>query len=189
MKRAIALTILLAIFAIPALAQEHAAPALDGHYWWNQFIKFFNIALVVGALIYFLRKPVIGFFRKRADQIEDDLQAAERARVEAEKRLQEVEAEVAALEVKVQEIKDSAAKEGEVEKQRIIDNANEEAARIVANAEREIENRIKSGRAELKRYAAQLAVERARKLIEDRMDDSTDKAIIERTLDGIGGGR
>ena len=189
MKRVIAIAALLALALPLAAFAADTPPVLDGKYWFTQLIKFVNTGLVIGVLIYFLRKPIIGFFRKRADQIEHDLKAAERAREEAEQRLKDVEAEVAALETKVQEIKASAASEGEAEKQRIIDGANEEAARIVANAEREIENRIKSGRAELKQYAAQLAVERARKLVEERMDDATDKAIIERTMAGIGGGR
>ena len=191
MKKIVAIVALLGL-AFPLLAiaaPGGGTPVLDGKYWYTQLIKLVNTGLVIGLLIYFLRKPVIGFFRKRADQIEHDLKAAERAREEAEQRLKEVEAEVAALETKVEEIKSNAVHEGEAEKQRIIAGANEEAARIVTNAERELENRIKRGRMELKQFAAQLAVERARKLVEARMDDATDKAIIERTLAGIGGGR
>lgn len=190
MKRIVAIAALLAL-ALPLLAaaQEHEGPVLNSDYWWDQFIKFFNVALVVGLLVFFLRKPVIGFFRKRAEQIEDDLLAAKEARAEAEAHLRKVEEELAGLEAKLKEIRDNAVREGEMEKQRIIDSAAEDAARIIAGGEREIENRVKSGRLELKRYAAQLAVERARKLIEERLDDATDKAIIERTLAGIGGER
>jgi F-type H+-transporting ATPase subunit b len=172
--------------ALAAEEDEHA-PALDSSYWWDQFIKFINIAIVVGLLVFFLRKPVINFFRSRAERIDNDISAAGRAREEAEARLKEIQDEIDRLEDTVSEIREKAEQEGEIEKERIISKAHEEAERILASAEREIMNRIKSGRQELKALAAELAVKHARQIITDQLDSRTEGEIIDRTVASIGG--
>jgi F-type H+-transporting ATPase subunit b len=193
MKKLIVALMLVALLSAAALAEEvegeHHGPALDGHYWMTQVIKLVNTGLVVGALIFFLAKPVRNFFRERANKIEEDLQAAQRAREEAERRLKEIQDEMAGLEAQIEEIKQSAREEGAAEKERIISQAKTEAERILANADREVDSRVKSGRVELKRYAAELAVGRAREIISERLDDSGDREFIQRTLTSIGGGR
>lgn len=188
-KAIAALMLLLAIQLIPAtvFAVEGEEPTLNSEYWFDQFVKFFNIALVIGVLFFLLRKPVKNFFRKRAAQIEEDIKAAEQARVEAQARLAEVEKEVAQLQEKIAEIKEIAAREGEIEKQRIIEQAREEAERLIKAAGREVENRTKAGRKELKAYAAELAVERAREILTRQLSDDDDIRLIERTIKDIGG--
>lgn len=185
----IAVALLLAVQLLPVavFASEEAGPSLNAEYWFDQFVKFFNIALVIGVLFYLLRKPVANFFRKRAAQIEEDIKAAEQAREDAKAKLAEVEEEVTQLQAKIAEIKEEAAREGEIEKQRIIEQAKEEAKRLIKAAEKEVENRTKAGRQELKEYAAELAVERAREILRRQLADDDDIRLIERTIKDIGG--
>jgi F-type H+-transporting ATPase subunit b len=190
MKRSLISIILLVLILgghVIAAEEEGHAPTLDSEYWWSQFIKFINFGIVIGILVYFLRKPVINFFRSRAERIDNDISAASRAREEAEARLKEIQGEIERLEDTVRDIKEKAEKEGVAEKERIINKAREEAERVLASAEREIMNRIKSGRQELKALAAELAVKHARQIIADRLDSETEEKIIDRTVASIGG--
>lgn len=186
MKKILFLSLLL-IIILTSQALSSDEVAMDAAYWNSQLIKFVNIGLVLALLFFFLSKPVKAFFQNRARQIEEDLTAAARAREEAERRLEEVKAEVAELENKVAKITAKAVEEGETEKQRLISQAEHEAGRLISNAEREIDNRLKSGKAELKKYASRLAVEKARIIIEQNLTDSENSHIIDETLKSIGG--
>jgi F-type H+-transporting ATPase subunit b len=190
MKKILAVCSLILLLAAPAFAaaEEHA-PELNGDYWMDQFVKFFNLSLVIGLLFFLLRKPVMAFFRTRAQQIEENLGAAARARAEAEQRLEAIKAEIDGIEAKVAESLAAARREGEAEKARIVRQAEEEAQRMLRSAEKEIENRIRAGRKELKAYAAKLAVDKAREEINRRLTEAEDAAIIDRTIARVGGGR
>ncbi len=177
--------IALVLAAAPLAALEEES-RLDAGYWWDQFIKFFNVALVIGALYFLLRKPVRNFFAERARQIDESLEAAKATRAEAERCLAEVKEKVAGLRREVEEIQRRAEEEGEAEKVRIVAAAEREAERIVAGAGREVENRFRAARQELKAYAAELAVERARELLGERLGDEVDRRLVDRYLDEMG---
>jgi F-type H+-transporting ATPase subunit b len=189
MKLKISLTLLLILLAIPVMAaDEHGGdPELDGAYWQLQLVKLVNFSVIALAAFFILKKPVTEFFKKRGQQIEQDVKAAEIARQEAEKRLLEVEQEVAAIETRYEEILRSAREEGEAERERLLTQAKREAEKIKQVTENEISSRLKAARQELKEYAAELAVERARKIIQEELTEDGDRRLIERSVDEIGG--
>lgn len=182
---ALALFILLLI-AIPAGAAAEESE-LNAEYWWDQFVKLFNIALVIGALFFILRKPVSNFFKNRAAQIDESIQNAQTAREKAEGKLAEVEKQVAELQDRIAEIKRKAESDGEAEKARMIASAEREAERILEGAKREIENLVKAGRRELKAYAADMAAEKALLLLKERLAEEDDQRLIERSIEEIKG--
>ncbi len=192
MKRATGLTILilLALASASAFASQGVHESeLNGEYWWDQFVKFFNLALVLGVLYFLLRKPVKNFFRERAQQIDESLNSAEEARKEAERKLAEVDEKIAGLEQRLAEIMSKAQEDGEAEKARIIAEAELETERILKLAKREIENRYKAARKDLKSYTVDEAIEHARKLLRERLDSEGDDRLIDLFLDDIGGRR
>jgi F-type H+-transporting ATPase subunit b len=190
MKKIILILFLLSLFAMPLLAEdaEHEAP-IDNAYWYSQLVKAVNFGLIAVGFFFLWKKVISKALDKRGKQIDVDLQAAARARDEAEKRLQDVAEEVARLEDTVAEIKIIAVSESESEKERIINQAKEEAERIINNASLEVDNRIKSGRQDLKAYAAEEAIAKAREILQRELGDAEDKEIIGKTIVSIGDGR
>ena len=176
--------VLLAFFSAVLQAAEEESE-LNAEYWWDQFVKLFNLTLIVVALYFILRKPIKRFLSDRARQINESLSAADKAREEAVRRLHEVEERMAGLESAVEEIKQRAREEGNAEKERIIAAAQAEAERILAEARREIENRLKAGRLELKAYAAELAVSKARAILAERIGDEEDRRLVASFIDRL----
>lgn len=188
LSRISALALLLLMLTASVVAASGEESELNTEYAWDQFYKFFNLALVLVVLFLLLRKPVANFFRERARKIDESLEAAEISRREAEAKLAEVEEQIAGLEQKMEEIRQTAQQEGEAEKARIIEAAEREAEKILASAERNIENRARAAKADLKAYAAGLAIEQARELLRERIDDDEERRLLERLLGDIGEG-
>lgn len=127
--------------------------------------KWFNFAILAGALLFFLWKPFQQFFESRASGIKKSLEDARAARAHAGHELSKVREKLGQLEQEVAALKKAAAVEAEAERHRILTEAHAEAEQLIAAAQEEVERLMKRGRKELREYAAALAVQMAEQKI------------------------
>jgi F-type H+-transporting ATPase subunit b len=132
-----------------------------------------NFGILMGVLVYFLRKPVGDFFRGRRAQIAQQLADLERARDEAKVQLREFENKLAQAAGERDKIMAEFIAQAEVEKSRILAEAEANANRIKDAARLTIEADLKAAKRELREELAEAAVELAAKKLEAgiRVDD------------------
>ncbi|MDE3179340.1 MAG: hypothetical protein KGM47_06725 [Acidobacteriota bacterium] len=166
---------------------EPSSPA--GHRDHTDLFEWINFILLVVVLVYVLRKPVGHFFENRSSalrhELEEGRKALEAARAElamAEKKLGNLEADIAAL-------KAAAVHEGELEVARLKRSSEEEASRIMESARNMIDSATRSARLELKRAAADEAISLAEQVVRARLDDAGRSRLVSRFLEGIGKGK
>lgn len=168
-----------------SLAEGGAAP------WWNkpglELWKFFNLFLFVGALIYFIRRPVSDALRARREGIRRELMRAREERDAANAKLEEVEARLARLDAEVASVREQARREAEAEGERIRRSADEEADKLREQARREIESAGKAARQELRRYAAEQSVRLAEEMIRRDIRPEDDQRLVNRQVEELGG--
>jgi F-type H+-transporting ATPase subunit b len=121
----------------------------------------FNSAVVIIAILAFLIKALPKAFRKRTETIQKDLQEARSATEDANQRLSAVEARLARLDSEIAAIRKQAEQDSLEDEKRIKAALEEERKRIIESAEQEIGAFGSAAQRELKRFAADLAVERA----------------------------
>jgi F-type H+-transporting ATPase subunit b len=136
-----------------------------------QIFEDFNSGLLILAIGYFLVKFLPKAFQARRSKIDHDLADARSATELANQRLQAVEARLAALDGEIEAIRQHAAHDSEGDQKRIAASLEEERARIIRSAEQEIGAAQAAAQRELKRFAADLAVDRAMTRIELTPDD------------------
>lgn len=137
-----------------------------------------NLVTFLGLLWYFLRKPVAEFFGNRRTEVakalakaEDDRKRAESLAAEIAKRLAEIESELA-------NIRESARKDAEAERAALLKQTEEDAARFLARASTDVDNRVRAARAELTAYAGDLAVEVAREILAKNVTPEDEKRLV-----------
>lgn len=137
-----------------------------------------NLVTFLGLLWYFLRKPVAEFFGNRRTEVakalakaEDDRRRAESLAAEIAKRLAEIESELA-------NIRESARKDAEAERAALLKQTEEDAARFLARASTDVDNRVRAARAELTAYAGDLAVEVAREILAKNVTPEDEKRLV-----------
>ena len=146
---------------------------LEHAYWICVLLNF----VVVAAAIYWLsRKTLPGLFLNRTASIQKAIEEARKASDDANRRLAEIEARLAKLDVEINAMRAAAEKEAAVEDQKIKAAAAEDARKIVESAEQEIAAAAKSARRELTAYAADLAVALAKKQI--HVDAAADQSLL-----------
>jgi F-type H+-transporting ATPase subunit b len=170
------IALLLALTALPAMAQEGEASPVDSTIGW--VFRWLNFAIVFGVIAYFAIKKGGPYFRRNADEIARKIEEGARAREQAEQRRKEIEAKLANLPADVEQMRAEAKRMGLADAQRIRAMARQEAEKIEQSAQAEIVAAERAARIELKALAARIAVENAEKLLESELTRDAEKRLF-----------
>ncbi len=148
------------------------------------FSVVFNFLVVAGLIAWAGFKYLPGVFRARTSSIQKAMQEAQRASEDARRRLAEIENRLRKLDGEIGMMRDAAEREAAEEEGRIHAAAQEDARKLIANAQQEIASAAKSARRDLAAYAADLAVGLAKKQI--RIDGPTDQVLLRKFAGDLG---
>lgn len=145
-----------------------------------------NILVLFFLLKKFLFKPVTEIMEKRKAIIKQDLESAEKAKIDAEQLKGQYQDTLNSAKSQAADIVKDAKARAEIEYNSIIEKGNKDAAAIMASADKAIaqekERAIKQSKAEM----ADLAINMASKLVEKNVDATTNKKLIEDFLSEAG---
>lgn len=153
----------------------------NGMYWVSVAANFIFLTLFFWML---LRSKLPQMFRERTASIQKALKEAQAASAEASRRLGDIEARLAKLDIEVNDIRAGAERDAAAEEERIRAAAEEDGRKVVESAEAEITAIARSARHELKSFAASLAVDIASHRI--KVDDDTDHALVRQFVSHLG---
>ena len=159
---------------------------LDAQLLFDTLVMALSMLLLFTLLSYLLFNPVRDLLEKRKQRIVDDREAAKREKEEAlgykeeyEKKLQEVDKEV-------QVILSEARKKAMKNENAIIAEAREEAARIMARANAEIELEKKRALGGMRQEMIAIASMMAQKVVSASIDTDVQESLIDETLKEMG---
>lgn len=177
-KRTVVYTLSLCVavlgFAAMGFAQEAAEGAHGGGHGAAQMKDFMwrtiDFAGLLAIAIWALKKADLkGTLAARREGIEKTLKEAVAAKEAAEKKFAEYSTRLDEANKEIEVISANMKREGELEKERIIAEANEAAARIKAQASAAADQEVLKAKDELRAEAARLAVELAEKKIKQNI--------------------
>jgi F-type H+-transporting ATPase subunit b len=171
MKRFATLALMVCFMAAPIFAAEKEEGGL-------QIWKWANFLVLAGGLGYLIGKQGGPFFAARSVKIRKDMIEAGDVRQEAEARAAEVDRRLANLEAEIAALRAESGKEEQAETGRFGRHTAAEIAKTQAQAEQEIAAAGKAARMELKRYCADLAVGLAEQKIRARMTPETQDELV-----------
>jgi F-type H+-transporting ATPase subunit b len=169
-----------------ALAGAAAVTAEGEGYEHEAVLKWINFFILVGALGYFLRKPVRGFFAQRSSSIRKSLDEARKALEASQAQLQAVEEKLRHFEEEMAAFKDAAAREMQAERERLRQATAQEAEKIMQSMRAQMETATRAARLELKRYTGEQAVELAETAIRQRLDEGDQRRLVEQFMARLG---
>ena len=141
------------------------------------------VVITFGILYFILKKyffeKLHNFMMAREQKVIDSFDNAERANVEADAKLAEYTAKLAAAESERREIIKEAKAAADKRAESIIDEATAKATAIIKQAEREAEQEKAKAVEDMKEHLALLAVYAAEKILEKELDAKAQQGIIE----------
>ena len=149
--------------------------------------RFINFALLVIILFIVLKKtPVKEFLSTRSEEIRQKLEDLRREKEEAETKYSDIEAQLRGFESKRKDIIDQFRKEGLIEKEKIISDAQERVNQIIAQSEISIQQEIQSARDRLKKEVVDLAAKKAQEIIAKEIDEKDQDQLVNDFLERVG---
>jgi F-type H+-transporting ATPase subunit b len=176
----VALVLLLLAAALPATASEGTGGGLADLVW-----PVANLLILIAALVYFGRQPIRAFFATRQDRIRGDLDAAAAALTEAEARHTEWQRKLTRLDAEMARIREQARERAEAERKHILADASASAERIRRDARTAVDQELRRAREELRREAAELAVELAAEMLRARVNEADRGRLVDDFIDTI----
>ena len=164
----------------------HGEGSLSGAKLKDLFWRVINFIALMIILVKFGAKPIASGLAGRQQRIKDEIEELEARKADAEKTYREFETKLATVEKDIDSIVEKAVAQAEIEKEKIIEKAEQAADDIKRQAELAIQNEIMDARRTLKDEAAEQAAIMAEELIVKNLTPEDQVKIIEDYLDKVG---
>ena len=176
----VAVSVLLAFGSVWASSEgEHEGGIDKGK---DLIYRTLNFAVLAGALIFLLKKPLSQALGARRQGIKDQLNELELQKQQAERQLAEYKSKLTRLDEEMEKIVAEYVKDGEAIKAKIIEAAKASAKKLQEQARKNIEHEFQKARQELKAEMAEEAVAMAEGLIKKHIKDEDQQRIIDEYL-------
>lgn len=145
-----------------------------------------NFAVTLGLLAYFVTKPLRKGLAGRRQGIADNLAAAEKLKTEAEAKFSEYDRKLSQATEEIEEVYQQIRREGELEKERILNEAQQMATKVKAEAEKSAALEVTHARRELREEASRLAVEIAEELLRKKFTKKDQTRLVDEYIQKVG---
>jgi F-type H+-transporting ATPase subunit b len=149
-----------------------------------RLFEYLNFAILAGAVLFALLKFLPKTFRANREEIQHRLVEARTATQQANERLSAIEQRLARLDEEIAAITRQAEKDSVEDEARIKASIETERERIVEAVSRDIAAASSAAQRDLKRFAAELAVDRAAQRMMLSEDD--DRALVQEFSQSLG---
>jgi len=167
------------IFAVSAFAQE----AEPGDRWLGW--KWANFAILVVALGYLIRKHAPAYFAQRSKEIQQGIAEATKTKQDAEARAAAIDRRLAGIESEIAGLRSEAQQEISAEGGRISRETMHRLQRIQAQSAQEIAMMSRGARDQLRKHAAELALDLAQQRIRSRMTQADEDGLVDAFLQDL----
>ena len=184
----VALFIAATLTPTSVVAQEHGAAAGGGLVSLQINLMFWTLVIFL-ILFWMLRKyafpPIFKAVEARERALEEAIEGAKRDRDEAAKLLAEHRRQIENARGEAQRFIAEGRQVAEKMRGELLEQARREQQEILERARREIESERDRAIAELRREAVDLAIAGASKVIEQNLDNSSNRRLVEQFLASV----
>ncbi len=159
---------------------------LDAQLLFEVFVTITAVFILFILLSYILFDPVKDLLKKRQETVRETLDTADKEKADALQLKAEYDAKLKNAEAEAEEILSQARKRALKNERVILDEAKEEAVRIIANANVQIELEKKKAMDDLRQEIVSIATMMAGKVIGASIDETLANRLIEDTLKEMG---
>jgi F-type H+-transporting ATPase subunit b len=142
-----------------------------------------NFAILLVILYFFAYKPILKMLDQRSERIRESLEAAERAKQQAEESEARTQEQLQEARRQGQQLLEQARALADKYREDEMAKAREEAEAFVARARQEIQQERDGAVEEVKRHFAILAIQAAERVIGQSLDDRAHRDLIVQVLE------
>jgi len=187
MKKSLSIAASIIGVAVAATAFASGGGNVEYTFMGDWLPRLVNFAILVGALFYFLRKPVRDMFKNRTAEIAKAMEESREARERAFAALAEMERKAREMDAETRTLIADAQVRGEKDKQALM----EEGRKIVRDIQEQVkigvDIEVQKAKADLATEASRLAVDLAEGKIKDTITSQDHERIVKDYIASVGG--
>ncbi|WP_235641621.1 F0F1 ATP synthase subunit B [Humidesulfovibrio mexicanus] len=175
---------MIGVLAFTALAYASGGEAGEDHGlpWANFGWRILNFVIFIFLLYKFAGAKAAAFFGGRRTQIRKDLEDLELRKVEAEKKLKDVETGIRNLEQERAAILAEAKTQGDAIKAAILEKAHKDAEAMKAQAVTSAENEARAAFDRVRGEIADQVIEQATKIVREKLTEKDHERLVDEYL-------
>jgi len=170
------------VTATEALGAETSA---DWRPTYDLVMRWLNFSILVILFFKYARKPLTAFLKGKSKQIKESVRRVEREKEVIKTRIDEILNERKKGREHLYQIRDRFISQGELRKQKIIDDAKKESRLLLESARQKIEFEIATARDRLQAEMVNQAIDLAIQKLPQLMTDQDTQNSLKLYLDGI----
>ena len=159
---------------------------LDAQFLFDTVVMALSMLVMFTLLSYFLFNPVRDMLEKRKQRVAEDQETAKREKEDAIAFKEEYDQKLKEVDKEAEAILSAARKRAMQNEAKIVAEAKEEAARIIARANAEIELEKKRALDDMKQEMITIAAMMAEKVVAASIDTNVQESLIDETLKEMG---
>jgi F-type H+-transporting ATPase subunit b len=159
--------------------------AHEGLSWGALAARLFNFAALAGALIYFLRSPLMTFLAARRAEIRAALVKAAELSAKSASQLAAIERRMATLPAEIEALRARGTADVAAEEKRIAAEAEADRVRLTEQVKRQIDLQLRVAKHELIAHAGDVAVNLATERIRLTIRDDDQRRLVEAYLSHV----
>lgn len=159
---------------------------LDPQLLFDAVVLAISVFVMFAFLSYFLFNPVRDVLKKREDRVKSDIKTAEESREEALRLKADYEERIRNINTEAEGILADARRKALQNETKILEEAKEEAARILARAKQQTELDRKKAADDMKKEMISIASLMAEKVVRASLTADIQEQLVEDTLKEIG---
>ena len=164
------------------MAAEEAG--VDKSAFTDFLYRLLNFSVMVAILYIVAKKMAItDFFSIKREEIKRRFEELKRQKYEFEKKADELESKLREIEEKKKEIIEQFRLEGLREKEKIIAEAKQRAAQIMAQADMAIQQEVEAAKERLKAEIIDLATDKAKEIISNSIKDKDQDKLVQEFIE------
>jgi F-type H+-transporting ATPase subunit b len=152
---------------------------------WTLVAQIFNFLILFAIVALFAYKPIVKIMDERQRRIAESMENAETVRLGAQKAKAEYEHQLDEARAQAQEIIDKAKKTANDACEQMLAEARAEQEQIVKSAKEQIEREKVNALLAVRGEVVALSMQLASKVVEKKLDEETDRKLINEFLDEI----
>ncbi len=171
--------------ALSALAAQGQQGTSSFRKIWMNTWRVLNFLILAFFLVKLLREPLSRFFQESARVIREKLRGTEKAYLEAERELENVDKRLESIGEEIQRLQDAIGELGEKERDKIIANARQTAEQILEKARLEAAYSVEQAKSQLRRQVINEAVSIAEESIKKAIKPKDQERLIDEYLQNL----
>ncbi len=148
-------------------------------------IQVISFLILVWLLVKILYRPFLSFLDERSQKIHNMLQEARESQQRTEDNFKDSKAQLKKTKEEVLKLKGLAEKQSDEHRQKVLQEAKEEARHIIARSKEDIDRRTREVKRDIKKEIGDFSVSIAEKILDKEINKEDHKHIIDEFLKNL----